>query len=110
MPQAGEQRAIAKRTQEEVWVHRRSKAPLFGRARGGEVDNHRNIFLCTHVDSQSTGLWAVRPLLLRLWVAEPPVGLSMKGCHLCDLQMVGANQHSHLRHQRWLWPATTRGP
>ena len=36
VPRAVEQSARAKGTWEEVWAHRRSKAPLLGRARGEE--------------------------------------------------------------------------
>lgn len=58
VPQAGEPSTIAKGTQEEVWPHRRGKAPLLGRARGGGVDCHRNLFPSKHADSERVGhLW-----------------------------------------------------
>ena len=47
-PWAGEQNATAKGTLEEVWAHRRSKMPLLGRAREGNADLHRNLFLYRH--------------------------------------------------------------
>ena len=115
---------------------RRSKEPLLGRARGGEIDCLRNIFLCAHTNSQR-----VRCLRYRLWVARHLLhGLWVKGCLLCRLQVasylwhrlravghllcglsamqyflhalqaVRANHGSHLRPQRWAWPTTTRGP
>ena len=31
---------------------RRSKVPLLGRVRGGGADHHRNLFPCTHTDSE----------------------------------------------------------
>ena len=87
-PRVGEQSATAEGTQEEVWAHRISKPPLFGRARGGKADRHRNIFLCALADPQRAGLRVSRHLL-------------------SGIQAVGANS-SHFRLQRWAWPATTR--
>ena len=46
--QVGEQNATAKGTQEEVWAHRKTKAPLLGRVKGGGADHHRYIFPCSH--------------------------------------------------------------
>ena len=63
MPWAGECNATAEGTWEEVWAHRRSKAPLLGRVRGSGADCHRNIFLCTRMDSWRVGLWVVRYLM-----------------------------------------------
>ena len=40
--QSGEWNAKAEGNWEKVWAHRRSKAPLLGRVRGGGVDPHRN--------------------------------------------------------------------
>ena len=45
-PWAGQLSTTAEETREEVWAHRRSKAPLSGRAKRGGVDRHRNIFPC----------------------------------------------------------------
>ena len=71
VPQTGEQNATAKGSWEEVWAHRRSKAPLLGRTRGGGADHHRNLFPCTCAGSQRVGclwyrLWVVRGHLLGL--------------------------------------------
>ena len=59
----GKQSAVVWGNLEEVWAHRRSKPPLLGRARGRGVDHHRNVFLCTHIDSQRAGLEAASCLL-----------------------------------------------
>ena len=66
---------MAEGTQEEVWGSRRSKSPLLGRARGGGVDCHRNIFPCTCKESQKAGyLWRMlqvaRKHCCRLWVTR----------------------------------------
>ena len=57
----------AEGTQEEVWALKRNKVPLLGRARGGGVDHHKNIFLCTHTDSHRAVLWVARYPLCGLW-------------------------------------------
>ena len=44
--------------------------------------DHRNIFLCTCVDSQRVGLWVVRHLLHGLWVTAPPAQAKNKGVPL----------------------------
>ena len=55
-PPPGEWSATAEGTQEEkAWACGRSKLPLFGRARGGGADCHRNIFLCTRAGSWTQG-------------------------------------------------------
>ena len=71
VPWAGEKKATAKGTMEEVWAFRRSKVPLLGKARGGGVDCHKNLFPYAHTGSQRAGfLWqrlqVVRGLMLRL--------------------------------------------
>ena len=69
MPKAGEWSATAKGGglgQQE------KKAPLLWKVRGGGVDRHRIIFLCTCMNSQKMGLWAARCFLNWLWVAMPP--------------------------------------
>ena len=91
----GEWNARAEGTQEKVWAHRRSKAPLLGMVRAGGVDHHRNFPVHACVGSQRVGhLWcclrvARGPLLRlqktgcfwhRLWVA---------GHLLCGLRAVG---------------------
>ena len=66
-PRAGEPSDTAEGTQEEVWALKRNKVPLLGRARGGGVDHHKNIFLCTHTDSHRAVLWVARYPLCGLW-------------------------------------------
>ena len=72
VPQAGEQSTIAKGTQEEVWPHRRGKAPLLGRARGGGVDCHRN--LPVHI----TGSQRWGAPLVQATVEEKPLAQAME--------------------------------
>ena len=74
---------MAEGTREKVWAHRRSKAPLLGRARGGGEDRHKNLPAHVHTRSQRTEcpwflLRVVRSHLLRPWEAR---------CFLCRLQM-----------------------
>ena len=65
VPRDGEQSTTAKRTWEKVWAHRRSKAPLLGRVRGGGADYHRNLPAHACTGSQRAGhLW------FRLWLAR----------------------------------------
>ena len=107
---------------EEVWAHRKSKAPLLVRARGQGADHHRNLFPCPHTGSQSVGclwhrLWVARGHLLRLWGDQVPIGWATGGwaplvwakgsgglsmmCHLlCDLQVAGISHRSHLKRGR----------
>ena len=40
---AGEWNPMVERTWKEAWAHRRSKAPLLVRVRGGGVDCHRKL-------------------------------------------------------------------
>ena len=47
VPLAEEQNATAEETLEEVWAHRRGKAPLFERVRGGGAEHDINLFHCT---------------------------------------------------------------
>ena len=70
--------------------------PVLGRQQEEGQDHHRNIFLCT-----CTGSQVVRSLLY---------GLQVAGCLLYRLRAMEANRCNHLRFQRWVWPATTRGP
>ena len=50
--------STAKGIQEEVWAHRRCKAPLLGRVRGGKEGHPRNLFLCICQGCQRAGhLW-----------------------------------------------------
>ena len=118
-PQAGEQSTTAEGTQEEVWTHRRSKAPLLGRARGGRTECNRNIFLCMHglLDDGALGRempleWATGDnsscVAYRLWCFLH--GLRMMRHFLHGLHAVGENHHSHLRLQRWAWPTVSRDP
>ena len=44
MPWVCEQNTTAKGTWKDVWAHRRSKAPLWGRVRGRGEEHHRNFF------------------------------------------------------------------
>ena len=71
-------------SQEEIWACRRSKVPLLGRARGGGMDSHRNLFLCTYVKFRRVGhLW------YRLPVARGHLpGLRETGRILCRLPVV----------------------
>ena len=82
----GEWISIAQRVQKKAWVHRRSKASLFGRERGGEVDHHSIIFLCTGESAQGA-----RHLLQ-------------------GLQSMNANYQSHHKDLRWAEPTTINGP
>ena len=50
--------ATVKGTQEKVQTHRRGKAPLFRRVRGGGVDHHRKL----PVLSMHACLWALKEL------------------------------------------------
>ena len=116
-------------TWEEVWVCRRSKAPLLRRVRRGGVDHHRN--LTAHVCGlsedgaplmqatggkkplvqvigdwallvQATGGWA-----LLVWAEDS--GLSAMWCLLHDLLAAGTDRGSCLRGQREAWSATAGG-
>ena len=62
---AGEQGTTADGNWEEVWAHRRSKAPLLGRARGGGTKSHWNLFPYAHADSQRAGHLQSSLLVLR---------------------------------------------
>ena len=53
----------------------------------GGWNHYRNFFLCAHTDGLSGG----RMPFLRA-------------------MMTGTNHHSHLRLQRWVWPAITEDP
>ena len=64
-------REPGRRSGKKVW--HRSKVPLLGRARRGGEDCNRNIFPCTHADSQKAGclshrLWVTRHYLPELQV------------------------------------------
>ena len=102
---AGEWSATAKGTQEEVWLYRKTKPPLLGRARGGGADHHRNIFPYASTDSQSTGhLWHRLQVVGHLLHGVRAAGhllhrLSVIWHLLCGLQAAGAKHSSHLRHQ-----------
>ena len=84
VPQAGELKARAKGSQEEVWAHRSSKAPLLGMVRGGGVDCHRNLSPCTHADSEG-GL----PLAQAVGGERPLAQLQETRNCLCGLRAVG---------------------
>ena len=56
VPPSVEWNATTEGTLEEIWAHRRIKALLLGRVRGGGADCHRNLFPYKH--SQREGcLW-----------------------------------------------------
>ena len=59
---------MAEGTQEKVWTHRRGKAPLLRRARGGGVDHHRK--LPVPEQAHAYGLSEDGRLWCRLWVAR----------------------------------------
>ena len=93
----GEQNATAKGTQEEVWAHRRSKAPQLERARGGGVDHHRTLSLYKHrpleggaplaqgMDDERPLAWAMEDWVPLVW-AKGSRGLRRTQCFLCDLK------------------------
>ena len=58
---AGVLNAKAEGTQEEVWAHGRSKAPLLGKVRGKGVDCHRNLPVLLQAlggqGASGTGYW-----------------------------------------------------
>ena len=75
VPQAGEQRATAKGTQEEVWAHRRSKLALWG---GQEEEGQTAIGIS--VPANACRLTEAGHLWHRLQVVRH---------HLCRLQVAG---------------------
>ena len=63
--------------------------------------------------AQATGdkvplAWATGDRVPFVW-AKGSRGLSVMQHLLHDLQVVGTNHNSHLRHQRWTWPANRYG-
>ena len=121
-----ESRTPARGTWEEVWVLRRSKAPLLGRARGRGMGCHRNIFPCTHTQTlrgwgasgagygwqsttcsgygrPGTSMPAMGGGAPFVW-AKGSRWLSMMWCLLSYLEVAGTNHSSHLKHQRVAWP------
>ena len=128
MLQAGEWNATAEGTWEKVWAHRRSKAPLLGRARGGGGTTTR-ISLHTRGLSEggappaqamgvekplahATGDRALLVWTMGIWAplvwAKGSRGLSAHGATCVIYRCSGTDQISHLRNQREAWPATTR--
>ena len=91
-PLAGEQRTKAKRTQEEVWAHRRSKALLLG---GQEEEG-----------------WAATGTSLCMSRASGSKALLMQAKDSMETLVWatgrGVNHCSYLWLQRWVWPSTTR--
>ena len=53
-------------------------------------------------------MWAIGDHTLLVW-AKGSGELSVMMCLLSDLLAVGTKHSSHLRNQREIWPATTRG-
>jgi len=115
VPRAGEWDATPEGTREEVWAHRRGKAPLMGR--GEEKGRrHRKLPVHAHVGTplaQALGskealAWATGGWAPPAW-AKGNGGLSAMWCLLCDLQVAGTNRGSRLGGQREAWPATTGG-
>ena len=116
---------------EKDQAHRRGKAPLLGRARGGGTDHHRKLSVLENVLApglseggaalaqamamrsfftgdwvllvQATGGWA--PLV---W-AEGMRRLKVTWCLLYNLQVARTDHGSHLRGQREACLATTGG-
>ena len=81
MPKAGEGNSTAEGNQEKVWTHRRGKAPLLGRVRGGEADHHRKQPApeCAHAHGLSEGT----EVLVQATVSEKPLAhLGKTGCFL----------------------------
>ena len=84
---------MAEGTWKKVWAHRRGKAPLLGRERGGGVDCHRNLLAHARLGSQRVGhLWhrlgMVRSHLL--WLQETgsfSCGLWVAGNLFCRLRV-----------------------
>ena len=104
---------MAEGTWEKVWTHRRSKAPLLGRGRGGGVDIHRNLseHVCTQAlralsasgagyvwrEATCQAMWrpgsscaGYRWQGSHVW-AKDSGGLSATWCRLCDLQVAGTD-------------------
>ena len=74
------------------------------------------LVLATHGKVPLVGATGNRAPLMQAMGGQAPLvwakdsgGLSARQHLLHDLQAVGANHSSHLRHQRWAWPVTTRG-
>ena len=122
--QAGEWNTTAEGTQEEVWAHRRSKAPLMGRMKRGGVDLHKralNICELSETQVQATGgekplAWTMGDweLLVLATVARHNLcglravgGLSVMRCLLHDLQAAGTDHSSCLGGHEEAMPATT---
>ena len=84
MPQAEEGNARAEGNQEKVWIHRRGKVPLLGKARGGGAGRDRKLparELCMPTGSQRVG-WLWHGIL---GSKKPLACLGETGCFLCRL-------------------------
>ena len=68
-PWAGEQSTIAYRAQENAWAHRRSRAPLLGRAIGGAA-RHPQEYLSLHM--QALRKWGSSCSGYGWWGKPPP--------------------------------------
>ena len=84
-------------SQEEVWAYRKTKVPLVRRVREGGVNSHRNIFLCTGMDSLKARLWAVRCVLHGLNATGTTcMAYKQQGCkslHSSQTPEVGVDHH-----------------
>ena len=64
--------------------------------------------LARAMGDRATLVWTTDGWAPLVWVKASMV-LSVMQCLWCDIQMVGGNHNSHLRHQRWAFSANTRG-
>ena len=83
---------MAERTQEKVWAHRKIKAPLLGKARGGGADSHRTLSAQGHAGLSEGGAPLVQVarshLLGRRETGHCSYRLQVAGHLLCGLRAV----------------------
>ena len=109
------QKGTAEGSRDDVWSCRWIQTPLLSRV-GGGFWTAIGIFSSAHLGTlggQDYRGWCAScvghgPHSLLCWhrVVAPPAQGKGTGCFLHGLQVVGANQHSYLWLQRWLWPST----
>ena len=130
MPWAGEQNTRGEGTQEEVCVPEEARCHCWG-GREEEARTTIEVSFPAHAQAlrgqeasftgygwqrplvwdtgdQASLLWAMGGQAPLVW-AKGSRGLSTMWHLLCELQVEGTNHSSHLRNQREVWPATTRG-